>query len=244
MSEDVKRRPRTYNSTRRQEQARQTRTQILDAARVRFLAHGYPATTIPAIAADAGVSVQTVYKVFTNKAGLVKALFDVAIVGDDEPVPLLEREVVKQNQAEPDPRKKLRMYAEFYVDRAARAVPFQLLVRDAASTDSAAAAVWQQMVEERLTGMTHFARHLHDGGHLRDDVTVDEARDVLWTFISAELWELLVINRRWTPQRYGHWMGYMLIAALLPPQPALRRHTATDKGSPTRSKRVDTAQSP
>jgi AcrR family transcriptional regulator len=244
MSKDVKRRQRTYNSTRRQEQARQTRAQILDAARVRFLTHGYAATTIPALAADASVSVQTVYKVFTNKAGLVKALFDVAIVGDDEPVPLLEREVVKQNQAEPDPRIKLRMYAEFYVGRAARAVPFQLLVRDASATDPAAAAVWQQMVEERLTGMTHFACHLHDGGHLRADVTVDEARDVLWTFISAELWELLVINRGWAPQRYGDWMGHMLIAALLPPQPAPSRHNARDKRSPTRSKGVDTARSP
>jgi AcrR family transcriptional regulator len=191
---------------------------VLSAARAGFLAHGYAATTIPNIAVDAGVSVETVYKMFGNKAGLLKALFDIAIVGDDEPVPLMERDVIKRNQAEPDPRNKLRMYAAFYVERAARAMPYQLLARDAAASDPAAAEVWGRMVQERLTGMSHFARHLHDDGHLRADVSVEEARDVLWTFISAELWELLVIHRGWTAQRFGAWMGDMLVAALLPPK--------------------------
>jgi hypothetical protein len=157
-----------------------------------------------------------VYKAFGNKAGLLKALFDIAVVGDDQPVPLMERDVIKRNQAEPDARKKLRMYADFYVERAVRAMPYQLLARDAAMSDPAAAGVWAQMVQERLTGMSHFARHLHDGGHLRTGVSVNEARDVLWTFISAELWELLVIQRGWTPHRFGTWMGDMLVAALLP----------------------------
>jgi AcrR family transcriptional regulator len=191
---------------------------VLAAARAGFLAHGYAATTIPVVAVDAGVSVETVYKAFGNKAGLLKALFDIAIVGDDEPVPLMERDVIRRNQAEPDPRKKLRMYAAFYVERADRAMPYQLLARDAAANDPAAAEVWGRMVQERLTGMNHFARHLHDGGHLRADVSVEEARDVLWTFISAELWELLVIHRGWTAQRFGAWMGDMLVAALLPPK--------------------------
>src|ERR1700761_3797178 len=106
---------RSYDSTRRQQQARENRARILEAARTRFLGDGYAATTIPAIAADAGMSVETVYKAFTNKAGLIKALFDVAIVGDDEPIPLMKREAIKRNQAEPDPRKKLQLYAAFYV---------------------------------------------------------------------------------------------------------------------------------
>jgi len=214
MGRSVKR-PRAYDSTGRREQARQTRARVLESARARFLEHGYTATTIPAIAKDAGVSVETVYKAFGNKAGLLKTVFDIAIVGDDEPVPMLERDAVKANRAEPDPRKKLRIYGEFYVTSAARAVPVQLLARDAARSDPAAAAVWQQMIDERLTGMTRFAQDLHDGGHLRVGVSVDQARDVLWTFNSAELWELLVITRGWTPEDFGHWIGDMLIAALL-----------------------------
>jgi AcrR family transcriptional regulator len=214
MSHSVKGR-RSYDSSGRQAQAQQNRARVLEAARVRFQRHGYAATTIPAVAQDAGVSVETVYKAFANKAGLLKAVFDVAIVGDDEPVPMLERDAVKANQAEPDPRKKLRMYGEFYVIGAERAVPVQLLARDAAAIDPSAATVWEQMLDERLAGMTHFARHLSDAGHLRDGITVDEARDVLWTFNSAELWELLVIKRGWAPGRFGRWVGDMLIAALL-----------------------------
>jgi AcrR family transcriptional regulator len=206
---------RRYDSGLRQANARQNRAAILKAAHRRFLDAGYAATTMSAIAGDAGVSVETVYKAFANKAGLLKAVFDVAVVGDDEPVPMLERDDVKQNRAEPDPRKQLRMYGELYVKRAARAVPVQLVVRQAAAGDPAAAAVWEQLMTERLTGMTVFATDLHGNGHLRQGVSVEEARDVLWTFNSAELWELLVIRRGWTPERFGHWVGEALIAALL-----------------------------
>jgi AcrR family transcriptional regulator len=215
-------RVRSYDSRRRQEQARQNRARILDAARAHFLTHGYQGTTVSAVAVDAGVSVETVYKAFANKAGLLKAVFDVTLAGDDEPVPMMDREEIRRNQAEPDPHKKLQMYAEFYAERAARAVPFEVLARDAAAGDPAAAAIWSQMTQERLTGMTHFARHLHDGAHLRRRVTVDEARDVLWTFSSPQLWELLVMHRGWTPDRFAAWMGQMLIAALLPSSPSRR----------------------
>jgi AcrR family transcriptional regulator len=216
MSEVVNRR-RSYDSTRRKEQAHENRVRILRAASSRFLEHGYAATTIPAIAADAGVSIQTVYKAFGNKAGLLKSVFDMAIAGDDEPVPMVERDEIKHIQADPDARAKLRAYAAFYAGRAQHAVRFQLLARDAAANDPGAAEVWAQMTNERLAGMTQFARHLADGGHLRTGLTVEDARDVLWTFISPQLWELLVVNRGWTTQHYANWMAEMLAAALLPP---------------------------
>ena len=72
-----------------------------------------------------------------------------------------------------------------------------------------------ELQAERLAGMTIFATALHDRGHLRHDVTVDDARDTLWTYNSAELFELLVIERGWTPQHYGHWIAAALTAALL-----------------------------
>src|SRR5438445_12171483 len=118
MSRPVK--PRTYDSSRRRAQAGLTRAAVVDAARVRFLDRGYAATTIADIAGDAGVSVETVYKAFGNKAGLLKALFDVAIVGDHEPVPLEGRDMVARIQAEPDGREKLRIYGTEYAVRAAR----------------------------------------------------------------------------------------------------------------------------
>ncbi len=215
MSRPVKT-PRPYDSSRRQEQARQTRRAVLEAARRIFLDRGYAATTVGAIAGEAGVSVETVYKAFGNKPGLVKAVVDVAIVGDDEPLPMMQRELVRRIEAEPDPRRKLLIYGEHLAESAPRHVPVQLLVRSAAASDPGAAAVWEQMQAERLTGMTAYARHLHEGGHLRAGISADEARDVLWTYNSAEVYELLVLARAWTPQRYGRWVADAMIAALLP----------------------------
>ena len=214
MSRRVKRR-RTYDSSRRREQARQTRRAVLDAAHRLFLDQGYAATTVPQVAAEADVSVETVYKAFGNKPGLVKAVFDVAVMGDDEPIPMLQRESVRRNMAEPDPRKKLMAYGEEFCERAARVGPIQLLVKEAAASDAGAAEVWEQLNTERLTGMTFFARHLHESGHLRDGVTWQEARDVLWAHISVELWDLLVNQRGWSNKRYGRWLARQLIAALL-----------------------------
>lgn len=208
--------PRVYDSSRRREQARRARAEVLREARRRFLDDGYAATTLGAIADAAGVSVETVYKGFGNKAGLLKAVFDVAIVGDDEPVPLVERDMVAQINAEPDGHQKLRIYCGGYVERAARAVPVHLLARDAAATDPAAAGVLEQFQRERLTGMTAFAAHLRDANVLRRGVTAGEARDVLWVHTSAELWDLLVQQRGWKPERFGRWLHQQLVAALLP----------------------------
>jgi AcrR family transcriptional regulator len=207
--------PRRYDASRRREQARANRRAVLDAARERFLADGYAGTTIAAVAAAAGLSVETVYKAFGNKPGLVKAVFDVSVVGDDEPLPLMQREFVQRNMAEPDPRRKLLGYGDHLTRTLPRIGPIQLVVKEAAATDRGAAEVWEELQQERLTGMTAFATHLHEGGHLRRGVSMEEARDVLWTHNSVELWELLVRLRGWSNERYGAWVGRQLVAALL-----------------------------
>ena len=206
---------RSYDSRRRQEQARQTRHAVLDAARTMFLDRGYARTTIAAVASAAGVSVETVYKAFGNKPGLAKAVFDVSVVGDDEPVPMMQRESTLRNMAEPDPRVKLTVYGEHIAAVAGRTGPLLLVLRAAASTDAGAADVWATLQQERLTGMTHFGGHLDDNGHLRAGVSAEEARDVLWTHNSVEMWDLLVNQRGWSLERYGQWTGRQLIAALL-----------------------------
>ena len=145
----------------------------------------------------------------------MKAVFDVLVVGDDDDVPMMQREFVQRNIAEPDPRRKLRDYGGHLAAVAPRVSPILLVVRAAAESDAGASAVWAQLQAERLTGMTAFARHLSDGGFLRDGVSKNEARDVLWTHNSVELWDLLVRQRGWSNQRFGRWVGHQLIAALL-----------------------------
>jgi AcrR family transcriptional regulator len=207
---------RSYDSSRRRSQARDNRARVVDAARRRFLDDGYAATTLAAVAADADVSVETIYKAFGNKAGLLKAIFDVAVTGDDAPVPVMERDWVAEIAAEPDAGEKLRHYAVQLATSMPRTAPIQLLIRGVAPLDRDIDGVWRQMQAERLTGMTAFATHLHDSGSLRRGCTVDEARDVLWTYNSVELYDLLVIERGWSVDRYRDFVIDALAAALLP----------------------------
>ena len=173
---------------------------MLRAALDRFLEQGYSSTTIAQVAGDADVSVETVYKTFGNKAGLLKAVFDVAVAGDDEPVPMVERDDIQRVIAEPDAARKLALYFDHFVDTMPRTAPVQLLVRDAAATNDDADAVWQQLRREQLEAMTQFARNLDATGQLRVPATT--ARDLLWTYHSLELYELLVLERGWSRKRY------------------------------------------
>ena len=212
--------PRRYDASRRRDQARETRARILGAARDRFLRDGYGPTTIAQIADDADVAPQTVAKHFGNKPGLVKALFDVALVGDDTATPLAERSGIVAIHEQPDPRLKLRMYAATLAEMLPRTAPIQLLMR--ASGEAELLAVWTQVRAGRLAGMTTLARNLADGHHLRADVSVDDARDILWTYSSPDLYELLVVDRRWPVPRYADFLADATIDALLAP-PAPRR---------------------
>lgn len=207
--------PRKYDGTRRQEQARLTRATIVEHATRMFVEDGYAQTTIGAVAESAGVSVETVYKAFGNKSKLVKACFDVAVVGDDEEIPLQQRESITRVREESDPRKKLQLYGEHMRVTQPRISPILLAVRAAANTDPGAAEVWAQLQAERLTGMTAFATNLSQAKALRKGVTLEQARDVLWTYNSVELWDLLVNQRGWGVKRYTEWCAQQLIAALL-----------------------------
>jgi len=206
---------RRYDTTRRRQQARENRGRILAAAGQLFLAKGYADTAMPEIAHAAGVSVQTVYKAFANKATLLKAVFDVSVAGDDEPTPMAERDVIGAIQATPDAAAKITLYARHLAEGAPRYAPLQLLTRDAAGADGAAARVWAQMREEMLTAMTHFAADLLGTGQVRAGLAAADVRDVLWTYHAPELYELLVLERGWSTQRYGSFLAEAITNAVL-----------------------------
>jgi AcrR family transcriptional regulator len=206
---------RRYDTTRRQEQARENRRRILTAASELFRENGYADTAMPEVAKAAGVSVQTVYKVFANKASLLKAVFDVTVAGDDEPVPIAERDFIAAIQAEPSAARKISMYLAHATEIAARVFPVQLLARDAAAADRAAADVWAQMRAEMLTAMTYFAADLVATGQVRDGLSAEDVRDILWTFHSPEQYDLLVVQRGWSTARYGKFIRDTVVAAVV-----------------------------
>jgi AcrR family transcriptional regulator len=207
---------RRYDASARRAGAQRTRAKILEVARRRFLGEGYATTTVAAIAADAGVSVETIYKAFGGKPGLVRAIRDEAL-GGTGPVPAEERSDELQ-ATESDPRKIIEGWGVLTSEVAPRVAPILLLVRDAAS-DPEMARLQAELDEHRLVRMSSNARTLARGGHLRQDVTVEDAAELLWAYTAPELFELLVHKRGWTPERFGAFVADALIAALLAPEP-------------------------
>jgi len=211
---DVKPR-RTYNSARRQAQASQTRQAILEAARHRFLSDGFAQTTISAIAADVGVSVDTIYKSFGGKPGLVRGVCALALAGEGSVPAETRSDALRSTEA--DPRVVIRGWGVLTTEVAPRIAPILLLIRDAAAADPDMAALLAEMDDQRLQRMTLNARGLAAAGHLRSDVTVEQAAEIMWTYTSAQLYELLVLVRGWPLDRYGTFIADALIASLLEP---------------------------
>ena len=207
---------RRYDSSGRRERARQTRDRITDIAERSFLAGGYAATTVAAIAAAAQVSVETIYKGFGGKPGLVRAIVEKGLAGQG-PVPAEQRSD-QIRDTEPDPRRILAAWGAFTAEIAPRVAPILTLARDAAASDSEMALTLEQISAARLDRMTINARALLQAGHLQPGITPAEAADILWTYSSPELYELLVIRRGWSAERYGRFIAQALIAALLPAQ--------------------------
>ena len=190
------------------------RAAVVEAASRLFVRDGFAGTTIARIAEDAGVSEEMVYKAFGNKIALVRAIRDKALAGEG-PVHA-ERRSDRMQASENDPRKIIRGWGVLTMEVAPRVAPVLLLVRDAAASDPELARLQEEMDAARLTRMTHNARTLLKGGHLREGITLDAAADVLWTYSSPELYELLVIRRGWSVERYGRFIADAMIAALLP----------------------------
>ena len=204
---------RRYDSSGRAEQARRSRDAVLREAERLFLERGYAGTTVAAIAAEAGVSVETIYKAFGGKAGLVRAIYDRGLIGTAA-VPAYQRSD-EMRARETDPTTIMREWGLLTAEVAALVTPIRLLIRSAAAADPEMATLLEDSDAERLERMLHHARFLHERGYLREDVTLAEAADILWTCSSAEIYELLVMRRNWSPQRFAHYITDFMITSLL-----------------------------
>ena len=211
---DVKPR-RRYDSSGRQAQTRRNREAILDAAQRQFLEGGYAATTVAAVAAEAGVSVETIYKAFGGKSGLVRGIYDRGLAGPD-PVPAYRR-ADEVRERETDPRTIMRSWGTIASEVSAVVSPISRLVRAAAAADPDMAALLQAHNDSRQARARHHASFLQRRGHLREGVSLAEATDILWTCTSDELYDLLVTQRGWSPSRYARFLADFMIGALLSP---------------------------
>ena len=213
MSQPAKR----YVSEVRDEQARRTRRAIVTAARDLFLAQGYAATTIDAIAEAAHVSRRTVFNSVGGKVVLLKLALDWAIVGDDEPVAMADRPAVRAIQAERDPRKALTLWVRTITDVAARVAPIAAVLYAAADGDPDAAEMLAESARGRMFGARAFVAHLASLDALAAEVSEQQAADLCWALMDGHLYRLLVGQRGWTTAEFERWLSAGLAATLLRP---------------------------
>ena len=207
---------RSYDATGRRARAEHTRAEIVAVAHRLFAADGYAATAITDIAREAAVSPETIYKAFASKGALLGAVVRAAVRGDTGDTPLRERPEIDDIRRETDPSRQLDLYGALLAKVNPRLAPPYLLMREAAAANDEIEAELARLNRDRLASMAEFAGLLHARGALRVGVSRTEARDVLWTLNSPELYELMVVRRGWAPRRYGRWVADTLKAALLP----------------------------
>jgi AcrR family transcriptional regulator len=205
---------------RRARRAAETRHRILEAAGTLFAERGYSGTTIDAVAAAADVAVETVYARFQNKRTLLSAYLDVAIVGDTEAVPLLERDEVQQIRQTSDQREQLRRLAHLARTIYERTATAHAVLRSAAAVDPEAAALADEDDRRRRTTIRAYIDLVADAGPLRDGLQADEAADTFSVLASPEGYLRLTTTRGWTPAHYEQWLAANLTLLLLPNAPS------------------------
>lgn len=214
MTREVK--TRAYDASNRRAAAARRRQDVLDAARELMLRDGYVATTVTAIATSAGVSPETLYKAFGGKPGIVRALYRKALEGGGQ-----ESAEERSNRLRgvSTGHELVAGWAELAKEVAPRGAPLQVLVREAAASDPRARAIWEEMERSRLTRMRDNARALLATGDVRPGLTLRDVTDVLYTVTSSEMFELLVMRRRWSARRFARFQRAMMAGALLVPEP-------------------------
>jgi len=206
---------RSYNSPRRQQQAAATRRGILEAAQRLFDELGYPATTMEAIAAEAGVALKTVYVVFTTKSGLLRALWDLLLKGDQEEAGVADRPWYLEIINEPDAERQLRLTARNSCVVKQRIAGVLKVIRSAAPADPDTGALWSLIQSDFYANQRVIVESLHAKEALRPGLDVSTATDILWTLNHPDLWLLLVGERGWTPARFEAWFADTACTQLL-----------------------------
>jgi AcrR family transcriptional regulator len=216
VSGTVKRRRDRVDKGGGQARTRLARRAVVEAARTLFVERGYGATTIEAVSHRSDVPPATVYRLFSSKLGILKALLDVSIAGDDQALPLLDRTEVAALFAEPEPGRLLAGFARINVAINERSAQIYQILANAACSEPEAADLLGQYTQQRQQGQGQIARALARAGNLRDDLRERDAADIIHVFMSPEVYRLLVTDRGWSRVRYEQWLTDVLVQQLLP----------------------------
>ena len=206
---------KAYRSPLREAQAKATRLNIIDRAAALFVERGYGATSIEAIAEAAGVGRATVFTSVGGKAAVLKAAYDVAIVGDDEPVPLPQRPWAQAVLHATTQAERIARYADVITLVSGRVAAIYEVFRAAAGTDPDVRTLWEELRAERRGGAANFVGFITDLGPLRPDLDRRSAADIVWILNDPGLYHQLVLQRHWSPAKFRAWIAETMSAQLL-----------------------------
>ncbi len=215
MSDSVNTRP--YDSSRRAERTQASKRAVIAAAHELFLARGFADTTVDAISVASRVPIATVYRLFKTKTAILKQVIDTAVVGDDAPVPLGDRSVVKDAQAADDPKAMTAAWAHVARQVFDNTAALRLVLRIAAALDTEAAALQDTIEEQRRVGQARVARALAQKGFLAPGLKEAEARDIVYALMSIDTYRILRLEQRWSGARYERWLANALYRLLIAP---------------------------
>jgi AcrR family transcriptional regulator len=211
---------RSYRSSRREAGARRTRRRVLEAAASVFVAGGYAGATIRAVAAEAGVSVPTVELLFGTKARLLKAAIDVAIAGDDEAVPVLDRSWTSAAISSASADEFLSIVATVIGAAQERSAGLVVAVFEGSSKDAELAELTEQMIRQRAITAGWIVDGLAAKAQLRDELTRQDAADTMWLLMEPAVFDRLIRHRHWTVDRYQDWFARTARRLLVADTPA------------------------
>ena len=208
-------RARSYNSTRRREQADTTRRDIINAAQKLFERDGYAATTMAGIAREAGVALKTVYLSLDSKSGLLSTLWDVLLRGGEDAPAVAQLAWYREVLEEPDPARRLRLNARNATAVRRRIGVLLGVIRDAAPSDPAIGALWKRIQTSFYDNQYSIVASIKAKYALRNGLDATRATDILWTLIHPDIWLLLVGQRGWSPEDFEQWLGDIACEQLL-----------------------------
>lgn len=213
MSKEVKR--RQYDASNLHRQSAATRQRILEAAQLLFARNGYGATTMHAIAEQAGVAVQTVYASMKSKRNILQGILDLAVSGADERVPVVASSRWLDIEREPDPRARLTKFARLHREICDREASAYAIMADAAGSDADIRSLMSDISQRRYRDQQRLERTFRRDGYIRKDLTSRHATDIIWTLASERTYLALVVDRGWSAQGYEDWLVNQLVSAIL-----------------------------
>ncbi len=204
-----------YRSPLRAAQAKATRLRVIDAATRLFVERGYGATSIDEIAEAAGVGRATVFTSVGGKASLLRVAYDVALVGDDEPIPMPQRPWARPVRVATSQTERIERYADVIALVAGRLAQIYEAFRGAASSDPEVREQWNQILAERRIGARNVVKMLREHGPLKKGLDDEGAADIIWVLNDPGVYHQLVLQRGWEPERFRSWVAETMRAQLL-----------------------------